>query len=227
VKAKLEHGQFSQWVEAEFPHGIRTAQRLMNEAERFGENYLHVAHLGQTTRYRLCAASTSDRLVRRVITASLRGKALDDEAVNDLIERERSANREGELVVAGPLPTRAAAKEWADDAGFDDESEHLSPAAKAAALVIGGLYGRDLRKIAEWLENSSPQDFFDAIRSEISRPVTPNDYAFTTRMQKSTASMPVTEAAPSSPNERHRGPPSSGHKRLRRPIRAILGQVGR
>ena len=154
VKAHLDFGQFTQWVEVEFPHGIRTAQRLMNEAERFGENYLHVAHLCQTTRYRLAAPSTSDRLVRRVIAASERGKSLDDKAVNDLIARERSANRDGEL---------------ADDVGFDDESEHLSPAAKAAALALKGLDERDLRRIAECLEDSSPEDFFDAVRSEISR----------------------------------------------------------
>ena len=67
VKARLDHGQFGRWLEAEFDWDIRTAQRLMRVAERFKNDSVSHLHLTATTLYLLAAPSTPDSAVEEVL----------------------------------------------------------------------------------------------------------------------------------------------------------------
>jgi hypothetical protein len=67
VKQNLEHGQFIDWLEAEFEMNLRTAQRFMQVASRFSEND-NVSYLPASVLYELASPSTSDDIIEEVLT---------------------------------------------------------------------------------------------------------------------------------------------------------------
>lgn len=67
VKQNLEHGQFIDWLEAEFEMNLRTAQRFMQVADRFGESD-NMSYLPASVLYELASPSTSDDIIEEVLT---------------------------------------------------------------------------------------------------------------------------------------------------------------
>jgi len=66
VKARLRHGQFGQWIQAEFSMSERHAQNFMNVALRFGSKSAIIALLPITVIYELASPSTPDRIIELV-----------------------------------------------------------------------------------------------------------------------------------------------------------------
>lgn len=58
VKARLPHGQFLPWIEAEFGMHRMTASRFMQVAEQYGDKSNIVLHLDPTALYELAAPKT-------------------------------------------------------------------------------------------------------------------------------------------------------------------------
>ena len=67
VKALLPHGQFQSWAEDEFGMSKRTAQSLMNVAQRFLDKSETVSLLGTSVLYLLAAPTTPDAAVDAVV----------------------------------------------------------------------------------------------------------------------------------------------------------------
>ncbi|MFO0979671.1 MAG: DUF3102 domain-containing protein [Planctomycetaceae bacterium] len=86
VKALLPHGQWLPWLDVEFSMTPRTAQRLMNAAERWRGKCETVSHLGLSVIYALEDAS--------------------DSAVEELVERAKS----GERITRRDVPKRRKPK---------------------------------------------------------------------------------------------------------------------
>lgn len=67
VKKLLEHGQFTDWCQAEFGMNIRTAQRMMSVAETMGSKSDNLSYLGSSVLYLLAADSTPEAVREAVI----------------------------------------------------------------------------------------------------------------------------------------------------------------
>jgi len=71
VKEVLEHGQFQEWLSAEFEMTYRMALNFMRVAERFGDKSEIISHLPVTILYELAAPSTSDEVVEGVLEGEI------------------------------------------------------------------------------------------------------------------------------------------------------------
>lgn len=76
IKEKLQHGQFLDWLRAEFNLNLRTAQRFMQVATRFGGiKSDSVSFLPASVLYELASPSTSDEIVEDVLTGLIPANA--------------------------------------------------------------------------------------------------------------------------------------------------------
>lgn len=67
VKARLDHGQFGDWLQSEFGMTDRHARNFMNVASRFGDKTETISDLPATVLYLLAAPSTPEEIVEQVI----------------------------------------------------------------------------------------------------------------------------------------------------------------
>jgi len=70
VKARLQHGQFLNWIEAEFDMSDRHARRFMQVAERFGKSD-KMSIFPVSVLYALAAPSTPDEVIEQVIEGQI------------------------------------------------------------------------------------------------------------------------------------------------------------
>lgn len=92
VKAVLPHGQFGDWCETEFKEEFglsqKTAERMMNTAQAFGDKFDTVANLSDSAMYLLAAPSVPEAARAEVITqAQAQGKSPTKAQVNESIKR--------------------------------------------------------------------------------------------------------------------------------------------
>lgn len=73
AKARLEHGQFTGWLQAEFGLSHSTANNYMAVAERFGQNPNAVGNLPLRTVYALAPSSVPDAAVEEAATIAAAG----------------------------------------------------------------------------------------------------------------------------------------------------------
>lgn len=71
VKARLGHGQFMPWLQAEFEMSRQTAHDFMRVAERFGNESRNFLHLSVSVLYELAAPSTPDTIIELVETGQI------------------------------------------------------------------------------------------------------------------------------------------------------------
>jgi hypothetical protein len=71
VKERLPHGAFAAWLGAEFGLNIRTAQRFMGVARRFGGNSDIMSQFPATVVYLLAAPSTPDEVIEGVLAGAV------------------------------------------------------------------------------------------------------------------------------------------------------------
>jgi hypothetical protein len=97
VKARLGHGAFGAWLEAEFRGGARTAQNYMRAYDAFGDKCEIVSHLPPTAVYALAAPSVPERTRARVVKRLSAGEAVDASEVQALVrEAKKKARRKRE-----------------------------------------------------------------------------------------------------------------------------------
>lgn len=97
VKQTLEHGQFSQWVEAECGFTARSAQNYMRAAEFAEGKYETVAVLPPAVVYKLSAKKAPIEVVKQVIQRAAAGVAIVDRDVDAALigaRREKRAAQE-------------------------------------------------------------------------------------------------------------------------------------
>jgi hypothetical protein len=133
VKARLGHGAFGAWLEAEFRGGTRTAQNYMRAFEAFGDKCEIVSHLPPTAVYALAAPSVPERTRARVVKRLSAGEAVDAAEVRALVRdaKEKLRRRREEALGGEPLALPAPPAMPAAPAG-------QAPAAPAAAKPDAG-----------------------------------------------------------------------------------------
>ncbi len=91
IKAKLGHGVFGKWIEAEFGMTKRTAQNYMALASTFGDKPEIISLLSPTTAFRLSAKSTPDFVRKEVITRIEAGERPDLDEITRKIRVAKEA----------------------------------------------------------------------------------------------------------------------------------------
>lgn len=118
VKQKLEHGQFSAWLAAEFKMTAQTARNYMRVAETFGgENENAVFGLPTTALYLLASEKTPELVRNHVVERAKRGERITTAGLRKEISRvvvlpSRSKRR------ATPDPKSLGRRIVASDATF-------------------------------------------------------------------------------------------------------------
>ena len=127
VKKALGHGSFSDWLRAEFPGDIRTAQRCMQVASAFADKNDTVSHLPLSTVYLLAAPTTPKTIVAEVITKLENAEPIDQPALRWQIKRARARlvrrRRQSDQAIEEAERQRreqaeAAAQELIEEIGF-------------------------------------------------------------------------------------------------------------
>ena len=95
-KAKLGHGNFLNWLAAEFGMSNPTASRFMNVAERFGSKSFSVKDLDLTALYELAAPSTPEEVRSEVERRIAAGELVT--AARDVAARLATCMRGEKLV---------------------------------------------------------------------------------------------------------------------------------
>jgi hypothetical protein len=108
VKARLGHGTFGLWLEAEFSGGARTAQNYMRAFEAFGENCEIVSHLPPATVYALAAPSVPERTRAKVVQRMNAGEPVDATEVRAIVRKaKKRASRRREAARRAEAPAAA------------------------------------------------------------------------------------------------------------------------
>lgn len=94
VKARLEHGLFLKWVQAEMGMNARTAQRAMNAAEALGDKSDTVSYLPATVLYELAAPSTPEPVREAVLRRIEAGEAVRADVILGEVQKAREEARE-------------------------------------------------------------------------------------------------------------------------------------
>jgi Protein of unknown function (DUF3102) len=94
VKARLAHGQFLQWVEAEIGIHRRTAQRYMQVADLAEAKGDMVSFLTPGAAYRLSAKSTPPEVVTTVMRRIEAGEVLSDKAIDSLVREKKGRQKD-------------------------------------------------------------------------------------------------------------------------------------
>ncbi len=107
VKARLGHGRFGLWLEAEFGGVARTAQNYMRAAQSFADKSELVSHLPPATVYALAAPSTPGELRRQIVERLRAGERMHPDAISDAVRMARQQLREARGTAAKAPSARA------------------------------------------------------------------------------------------------------------------------
>src|SRR5882757_1784411 len=94
IKGRLEHGQFTKWIEREIGISIRTAQGFMAAAKLAEGKCETVALLPPSTVRILAAKSTPPGIVEEVIARVGSGNIVTDAAVKELLAADKITRRQ-------------------------------------------------------------------------------------------------------------------------------------
>ncbi|SHH25139.1 hypothetical protein SAMN05444169_6542 [Bradyrhizobium erythrophlei] len=97
IKDRLEHGQFTVWVEHEIGIGIRTVQMYMQMSRLAEGKNETISLLPPSTVRMLAAKSTSPEIVEKVIARAGSGDILPESAVKEMISDDRQTKRNAKL----------------------------------------------------------------------------------------------------------------------------------
>jgi hypothetical protein len=167
VKQRLPHKQYLPWVEAEFGgKAIRTIQRYMQAAKVFGGKYDMVSYLLPTTVYKLAERGTPKNIREEVIEKLTCGERLSDDAILDMIQKRKDADRHSNVRKArsdrstsDSNPPPHASKEHEDDhieAQPTQRNDECTRAAEEAITLLDHHLGPDLDAFASLYKTAGP-----------------------------------------------------------------------
>ena len=147
LKAKLGHGRFGRWLQAEFGAVARTAQNYMLAAERFGQDAELIALLPPSTVYALAAHSTPEPVRAEVVRRLSSGERLQPAQIGALVRAGRDANKPARSPARSPASSATALTVVEPSAGRDQALADL------AALLLDGL-GNDFPRALELMRQA-------------------------------------------------------------------------
>ena len=162
VKDKLEHGQFLNWVEAEFAFGRRTAVRMMQVATEFGDKWDSVSHLPTTVLYKLAAPSTPPS-VREAVLNLNPGEVVTPRSVQSAIDAVKQADvrkdRRDRFAERRQEQEEHRAKWEARDEKEREHRERQREAARVAAEKVKSMLGLHFYDLSDTLSKVDPYHF--------------------------------------------------------------------
>ncbi len=90
VKAKLGHGNFTQWLDTEFGWSPKTAQNIMNVARTFHSNEIVGLKFDTSALYLLAAPSTSENAREEAISRAKTGEVITRTSAKTIINGHQS-----------------------------------------------------------------------------------------------------------------------------------------
>ncbi len=167
ARERIGHGHFLQWVEKEFTFGRMTANRMMNAAERFGEDVTRVLHLPQRSVYLLASPSTPES-VRGEILAKPPEDVPSFDQLRDLVKDAKASERKAREIAKMPAPQRkrverqetAKAKE---DERWREEQRRDKDAAAAAVARLQEHLGDSFAEIGSLIREAGAIRFREAL----------------------------------------------------------------
>ncbi len=147
VKAALDHGQFSEWIEREFSMSIRTAQRYMQAAKwAEGKNDI-VSHLPPKTLYLLVAKSTPEEIKTDVLQSLEAGKKPDIRQIEERVRDARwTAKQKGvDQDPEAKRERRAKRERW--EAELEKREERELQVLAEALQILSKLDREDLERL--------------------------------------------------------------------------------
>ncbi len=106
VKAKIGHGNFLPWIDAEFRWSTSTATKMMQVAETFGDKNVTVTNLGAKVLYALAAPSTPEDVRIEFTELAKTGRAVQHKDVQAAVTKHKAATRVEPIPVQEPTPLR-------------------------------------------------------------------------------------------------------------------------
>jgi hypothetical protein len=158
AKVRLPHGQFTDWLNAEFDMSERTAENYMSVARKFASKSELISDLPPSLLYKLAAPSTPETIVTKVIEDIKAGHPIDARGVMKEINAYRRSLSHSE---GKPQHTSKAA-DLADDS--DDQQEQQVESAdrtqeqadaREVTTILSSLADTDLRRLNELLKKPS------------------------------------------------------------------------
>lgn len=164
VKKILSHGQFGDWIAAEFSWSSRTAQNYMTAWEQFGDKYEMIADLPSTTVYALAAPSAS-AVREQVIGKWEAGERIEPAAVGEMLQKPRAT-------------AKPAKEDEPKRPLLNDRWEHCGANPEAAAELIVDLLkerlGEDFPTFVEILRSAGWELVHDKLAAHM-LPSSPSD----------------------------------------------------
>ena len=104
MKAKLVHGQFTEWIDRELNFSPTTARNYMRAAKEFADKPATVAVLPPATLYRLATAAPEIRA--DIVARAEAGQYLDREEVDEAIRKPKIVSAEAKKAAASETKAR-------------------------------------------------------------------------------------------------------------------------
>lgn len=134
VKDQLDHGQFGDWLKAEFGAEARTAQNFMASAREYGSKPEIVSDLPLTVVYKLASPSVPDDVRRKVEAKARGGEPLTANSVRQMIADGIEADRERRAKERDEERRSRLSEQQRKDEDRKAKSRDRSKAARAAAI---------------------------------------------------------------------------------------------
>lgn len=169
IKRRLEHGQFTDWIEREIRISARTAQRFIAVSKLAEGKTDTVSLLPPSTVRMLAVKSTPPEIVEQVIARAESGDILSESAVKEMIsddrETKRNAKREAEAAARRARSKRVRAKAAAEREVWraEQEQKRLEDQAKAQS-IIDRFSPEDARFLADTLTCDVFDEFYLLVR---------------------------------------------------------------
>lgn len=111
VKEQLGHGQFRNWLKAEFDWGVWTATKFMQVAEKFESvNFTHL-NIAASALYLLAAPSTPEKARTEALERATVGEAITHTSAKAIVSRHKNAAKpKGDKTVTFDVPSETV--EW-------------------------------------------------------------------------------------------------------------------
>src|SRR5687768_6309412 len=116
IKEQLGHGQFLEWIQAEFGMTDRTAENYTRAATEFGDKIEIISNLPPTEVYRLASPSTPPSVRDTVVSRLEAGERVEPVEVRTLVRDAKEADRRAkEEAKLSPRTRKARAQRQAEE----------------------------------------------------------------------------------------------------------------
>ena len=156
VKTQLGHGNFMNWLEAEFNWSIRTAARFMSVAQKFELDSLSNLELLPTALYIMAAPSTPEEAIAEMFERAKQGETITEKRAKEIKNKYKALKEQAESKVqlkkveqVEPEPTENRERRASVDSG-SRPSSGLPEKRKIKHEILGVVPSQKAVKNSWW-----------------------------------------------------------------------------